>query len=42
MSFIEPDLDKDQITVTYDPARVTTARLLEVVDEQGFEGVIRP
>ena len=41
MSFIEPDLERDQITVTFDPMRVTTARLLEIVGEQGFEGTIR-
>ena len=42
MSFIEPDLERDRIIVTYDPARVTTARLLQVVDEQGFEEVETP
>jgi len=42
VSFIEPDLEQDEITVTYDPARVTTARLLAIVVEQGFESAIRP
>ncbi len=42
MSFIEPDLERDEITVTYDPAQVTTTRLLKIVVEQGFESAIRP
>ena len=39
---MEADLKNDRLRVRYDPARVSVARLLEVIGEQGFEGKVLP
>jgi hypothetical protein len=40
--FEERDLTTDFIPLRYDPGQVTPERIVEVVRQQGFEGVIVP
>jgi hypothetical protein len=39
---LDVDLEKDQFHITYDAQKVTPARMLETVEEQGFQGEVVP